>query len=356
MKRTYKNILYTAALLSLIAVALYYSEKASESGRLAVKTISPEYLTISDKLIISGNIYPYKEIDVKSPISGILEQYYVKLGDTVKLGDRVAKIKLLIDPMQMDRARISTNLAKIEFQNYEKIYQRDSLLFAKKVIPEAEIEDSRMHYLLKKETYISSLNQLSLLEKGVIPNSDVSNVIKATSSGVIIDLPLQEGSPIIERSNYTEGTSLALIAETDSFLFKSRLIENDILKLALNKSIYIIPFAYDSMYIEARINKISTKGKVHDGIVKYEFEATFHPGDGLAIYSGFNAVAEVVLQRKDSVLAIPEKCLSFRGDSVFVEVLRNKDFVYSNIKVGISDGQHIEVIKGIDKNDRVRFF
>jgi HlyD family secretion protein len=317
------------------------------------QTVSPLYQTISNKLLISGHIYPFKEIDVKSPISGVLESYYVGLGDTVRLGERLAKVKLLIDPMQLDRARISAGLARIEWENYGKIYRRDSLLFTQGVISEADYEEIQMTFLLKGENYKAALNQLSLLEKGSIPDSDVSNVIKATSAGVVIDLPLQEGSPIIERSNYTEGTSIALVAGMDSFIFKSRLIESDILKLALNKTMYIIPFAYDTTYIEARVNRISTKGKLHEGIIKYEFEASFQ-ANGLSLYSGFNAIAELTLEKKDSVLTIPEKCLSFKGDSVFVEVVRNNAFVLTPVSIGISDGERIEVISGIDKNDRVK--
>jgi HlyD family secretion protein len=340
----------------MLAVAVYYAEKMSDAERLTAETTSPTRKTLYNKLIISGNIYPFKEIDVKSPISGILETYYVTQGDTVKKGDRLAKIKLLIDPMQMDRARINVNIAEIEYHNYERIYHRDSTLFAKQVIAEADYEDTHMHYLLKKENYIASLNQLSLLEQGAIPESDVSNIIRATSAGVIIDLPLQEGSPIIERSNYTEGTSLALIAEMDSLLFKSRLIESDILKLSMGKNIHIILFAYDSIRIEAYIHKISTKGKFHDGLMKYEFEALFKARRDVSVYSGFNAIAELEIERKDSVLTIPDKCLLFRGDSVFVERLNGNRFVHTPIMVGISDGQDIEVVQGIEKTDRIRIF
>jgi HlyD family secretion protein len=171
---------------------------------------------------------------------------------------------------------------------------------------------------------------------------------------VVIDLPLQDGDPILERSNYSEGTTIALIAETDSFIFRSKLIENDILKLKLKDIIYVIPFAYDSLYIEATVSKISTKGKLHDGITKYEFEAHFKIDKKLHLYSGFNATAEVLLGKSEHVLSVPEKYLIFKDDSVFVEVLRGNTFVPVRIFTGISDGENIEVLSGINENDRIK--
>ena len=73
------------------------------------------------------------------------------------------------------------------------------------------------------------------------------------------------------------------------------------------------------------------------------------------IRSGYSANANIVLEKRDSVLAIPEGLLKFEKDSAFVEVesLPQK-FDKRFVKTGISDGINIEILSGITKTDRLK--
>ena len=51
-----------------------------------------------------------KEIEVKSAVPGALEIYYVGIGDQVKKGDKIAKIKILSEPSQIESAK--TNMKR----------------------------------------------------------------------------------------------------------------------------------------------------------------------------------------------------------------------------------------------------
>ena len=62
-----------------------------------------------------------------------------------------------------------------------------------------------------------------------------------------------------------------------------------------------------------------------------------------------------MLEKKDSVLAINESLLQFEGDRVFVEVeSQPQEFTKRYIEVGLSDGIHIEIVKGLSRKDKVK--
>jgi HlyD family secretion protein len=61
---------------------------------------------------------------------------------------------------------------------------------------------------------------LTLLQEGFVKNSDISNMVRATTAGTVIDLPLKEGSSVIERNNFNDGTTIAVVARLDSFILR----------------------------------------------------------------------------------------------------------------------------------------
>lgn len=178
-------------------------------------------------------------------------------------------------------------------------------------------------------------------------------MVIATADGILIDLPLEEGMTVVERNNFRDGTTIALIAQLDSFLFKGKIVEKDVLALNKGMKLSISPTSMDGFKTEAVIRKISPKGYWDQGTMKYDIEAIFTLPDSVMIYFGFNATAEFTLKEKKDVLTLPEACLIFRNDSTFVEVLQENQFKLQLVKTGISDGINVGIISGVDIDDKI---
>ncbi len=341
-------------LILLGTLTIIVSEMHTKKNNLLVKTTVPYITTIKQKQMISGNLYPIKEIEVKSIIPGILETYYVHAGDRIKKGDKIAKIKTLTEPSQIENAKTNLKTSAIVFEKDLLNYERDRKLFDKGVISRSEFEDISKSYKISKEQYEYAKNQLHLLEEGYIPSSNISNVVIATADGILIDLPLEEGTPVIERNNFRDGTTIALIAQLDSFLFKGKIVEKDVLALRNGGKLTILPSSIEGFQTEATIRKITPKGYLDQGIMKYDIDAVFKLPENIRIFSGFNATAEFILKEKENVLVIPESCLIFRNDSIFVEVLTNGEFEEKPIKIGLSNGIEVEILEGIEEHSKIK--
>jgi len=350
----FKQIWIVLLLIAMVVGAVLFSESRSKEQDIMSQVISAQYDTITNKQVISGNIYPVREIEVKSVIPGVLETYYVQIGDNVRQGDRIAKIKILSEPSQIESAKTNLRTAEIAFKKDSLNYGRDKVLFEKQVIAASDFDLSEKTYETSKEQYEYAKNQLHLLTEGFIPASNVSNVVNATADGTIIDLPLEEGAAVAERSMFRDGTNVALIARLDSFLFKGKVVENDALALRKGTTLTVMPTSMNGLKIEARIRKIAPKGYLEQGIMKYDIEAIFSLPDSVHIFSGFNATAEFVLDERRGVLTLPESCLIFNNDSAFVNVLEQGEFKRRYIGTGLSDGIHIEIVSGITEKDRVK--
>ena len=353
-KNGFKHTGIILVMIAVLAGAIFFSENQSKKQEIISHVIHASIDTITKKHVISGNIYPVKEIEVKSVIPGVLETYYVRIGDNVRKGDRIAKIKILSEPSQIENAKMSLNIAEIVFEKDRTNFERDKNLYEKKVISATEFETSEKAWLTSKEQYEYAKNQLHLLTEGFIPSSNVSNVVIATADGTIIDLPLEEGAAVAERSMFRDGTNIALIAKLDSFLFKGKVVENDVLALRKGNILTVMPTSLGDLKIEAKIRKIAPKGYLDLGIMKYDVEAVFELPDSVYVFSGFNATADFILDERYDVLILPESCLIFDNDSAFVNILDNGKFVRKPITTGLSDGINIEIVSGVTENDKIR--
>ena len=353
-KNGFKQVWIILILIMVIIGAIFFSENQSKKQQIISQVINAKRNTITRKQVISGNIFPVKEIEVKSVIPGVLETYYVRTGGNVRKGDKIAKIKTVSEPSQIENAKMNLRTTEIAFEKDRINYERDKSLFEKKIIAASEFEISEKTYLTSKEQHEYAKNQLHLLTEGFIPMSDISNVVIATADGTIIDLPLEEGAMVAERSMFRDGTNVALIAQLDSFLFKGKVVETDALVLRNGTILTVMPTSMNGLKIDATIRKISPKGNLEQGIMKYNIEAIFSLPDSVHIFSGFNATAEFILDERRDVLTLPESCLVFDNDSAFVNLLEHDKFERRHIVTGLSDGINIEVVSGITENDKVK--
>ena len=78
--------------------------------------------------------------------------------------------------------------------------------------------------------------------------------------------------------------------------------------------------------------------------------------DDVFVRSGYSSNAQIILEKKENILALPESALIFEKDSVFVEVQTKDTLVFDKraVKLGLSDGINIEVLEGVTQNEKIK--
>jgi HlyD family secretion protein len=75
----------------------------------------------------------------------------------------------------------------------------------------------------------------------------------------------------------------------------------------------------------------------------------------MTIRANYSANADIVLDRRDDVLAINESLIQFEGDKRYVEVEgAPQKFARREIQTGLSDGIQIEVVSGLEEKDKIK--
>jgi len=246
--------------------------------------------------------------------------------------------------------------AKINLQNASEEFERQKKLYADKLISISEYNKYELAFKLQREAMQSAENNLLLIREGATRKSDlVSNMIRATVDGMILDVPNKEGAFIVESSTFGAGTTVATLADMTDMIFEGMVDEAEVGKIREGMELVLDVGALEGEPFTAELEYISPKGVEDQGTIKFEIRAAVTLSDKLFLRANYSANADIVLEKKESVLAINERDLIFEDEKHFVEVeVAPQTFEKRQIETGLSDGLNIEVISGLSKTDKIK--
>ena len=106
--------------------------------------------------------------------------------------------------------------------------------------------------------------------------------------------------------------------------------------------------------IRGVLSKISLKAKQQESATVFPVEIQLTQTGGTVLRAGYSANADVIIDHRDSVLTIPERVVTFAGDSATVTVrLHNGKTELRTIKTGLSDAINVEVKDGLKEGEQV---
>jgi len=343
--------------LALLVYTFYYLYAKNQEPDFIYETSKASYEDIIKQTVATGSVVPRQEILIKPQVSGIIEKLYVEEGDVIKIGDLIAKIEIIPDEISLSNAQNRLRRAEINFENADLDHKRNEKLFKDEVIAIAEYQDSELSYRNAKQEVDAAQENLQIVREGISSKSGgVGNtMVRSTKAGTVLDVPVEEGNSVIEANNFNDGTTIAIIADLSDMIFVGKVDESEVGKIETGMDILLRIGAIEDEIYEAKLEFISPKGEEESGAIQFEIKAALTLKEGNFVRAGYSANAEIVLERKDSVLAIKESLLQFKNDSVYVEIETDPQvFVKREIELGLSDGIYTEVISELDTIESIK--
>ncbi len=347
--------------LSLIAIlfigtlVFLYKKSQKKPDQFEIKSASVN--SIIKKTVATGTVQPRKEIEIKPQVSGIIEKVYLEAGQMVHKEDVMAQINIIPDMVTLNNAESRLKRAQLNFEDAKIDFDRQTTLFEKKVISKEDYQKANLSYNSSREEVESAENNLELIRKGVTKSSakTTNTLIRSTIDGMVLDVPVKEGFSVIQANNFNAGTTIATVADMNDMIFLGKVDETEVGKIKEGMNIELTIGAIDNEKFNAVLKYIAPKGKIENGAIQFEIKADVLLKKDQFIRSGYSANANIVLDRRDSVLTIPEGLLKFAHDTAYVEIEKSKDaYEKKFVKTGLSDGINIEIVSGITKEDKIK--
>lgn len=374
MKRT-KTVILLLLIVACFATALIYLWKKNQEDPITYLSEMASEQTIVVKTMATGNIVPKEEVLIKSNISGVIEEVYIEAGEYIKSGDLIAKIRVIPNVSSLTSAKnsIATSqtameTAQINLKTQQANYDRQKALFEKGIISANDFESINNTYLQTKQSLeqarinlTSAQQNYDIIKTGT--TSGLGNIaqtlVRATISGMVLDVPVKEGNQVIEANNFNEGTSIASLADVKKMIFEGNVDESEVGKIKEGLPLEITVGAIENKKFDAILDYIAPKGLAENGAIQFEIKGSIKSIDSTFIRAGLSANASIILDKAENVLAIREALVQYDRETKnpFVEVeVGDQKFERKDLELGISDGIFVEVKRGIVKTDKIKIW
>lgn len=345
-------------MLGAFVATFYYLFNKSKSEPVVYSTEQAFTTNIVKKTVATGSVVPRNEIEIKPQLSGIISELYVEAGQEIKTGDLLAKIKVIPNMTNLNNAENRVNRAKISLSNAQQDYDRNKPLLEEGVISPQDFQRINIALANAEEELAAANDNLKIVREGVSAKSGKASntLVRSTISGTVLDVPVEVGNSVIEANNFNAGTTIAFVADMDQMIFEGNVDESEVGKLKLGMDLILTLGAVEGEKIDAVLEYISPKGVEDQGAIQFEIKAAIKNKEGVFIRAGYSANADIVLDKRDSVMVISEALLQFDDKKKpFVEIeTGNQVFEVTPVKIGLSDGLNVEILEGVSMSDKIK--
>lgn len=333
-----KNIRLFILIIFVAALASCNNQPSSESADLAVPVSIENIKLTSIQQFISttGTAKAAAETELTSEIEGdYFLQTNPRTGRKFKLGDRVEKGQVIVkfeneeyeNGLSLESRRLNLEISEQEHEKQQSLYEKGGVTLR-------ELRNSEVSKIDAQYSYESAQIQKAKMQ------------VVAPFSGVIVDLPYYT-----EGVRVNAGESMVKLMDYSQMYIDINLPEKNISEIKTGQKVLVTNYTLTEDTLVGQVTElspaISTETRTFAGKLNIS-------NPDLKFRPGMFVKANIITAQKDSTVVIPRDVImsGSRGKYVFV-VGRNSAADDRTITTGISNQDEIEVVEGLNPNDRL---
>jgi len=332
MNRRVLTILGITLILIIFSIIKLKSNKQKVDSKLyihdtttaiLVEVNKPTFHSFENSFSFLGTFDPFRMNTIGSDGAGKIIKLGFQEGDKISAGQFLAKIDDEMLTIQLENAEIN-----VEGQRNDDT--RNSNLIKDNVISGVQSEKTKLA-LKSAQTQVKQI-------KKQLKNATIS----APFSGVVTKKMIDLGSVV------NVGTPILELTDISSLKLNISVPERDILKFKVGQTVNVQADVYANKKFSGRVSNITVKA---DASHNFKVEITIANSNETPLMAGM--YGSVLLQNSKTVnaLSIPRKALLGSSKEPQVFVVKNGKAKRVSFTAGTSDGEFIEIIDGISKND-----
>ncbi len=354
--------------------------------------------TLVVSISASGTISSANSIDVTTKAGGTVTQVYVKDGDTVTKGQKLAEIdlddeakerqaaswvsylnalegvktaeaeKITADiGMWEERQAIFDAIDDIDYKNNNSINPDtgEEYTDSEKMIIDKTLEEAQKTFAALELKYKNADADISYAKTKIASalNSyqQLSSTITAPSSGKLNNFSLSPGVYIQSSSTTSSETGAVTISSQKIGVIKNpegrlqatiNLSEMDVIKVKPSQKSTLTIDAYPDKTFTGSVLSVDTSGKVSSGVTMYTVIILLN-STTVDIYPNMAVNANIILDSKSDILLVPVNAVQSQNEQATVRVMQNGQVEEIMVEIGLSSDTQTEIISGITEGDEI---
>ncbi|MCK6640612.1 MAG: efflux RND transporter periplasmic adaptor subunit [Bacteroidia bacterium] len=338
------------------------------------ETASPEKRDITQAVYASGKLFPKNDYKVSARLPGYVEEIFVNVGDTVKAGQPLLRIRSEINTINVEAAKNQFALAsrnasengpvlsalKQDMMALQSKYELDSVnfrryenLLAQKSTSQMQydqakvlLDNSRAAYRRSQMNYTSTKDRLRTESENARLQLDAQNsnlgdyTIAAAVNGKVYDIVPNIGDLVNSQMVLVE------IGSANEFEVELSIDETDVSFVQTGQNVIYEIDAFKDVELKGTVQEIYPR--ISAGNKTARVTATIELKPEMNIYSGMSVESNIIVSQKKNALVIPREYIK---PGNLVKVKGKEEPV--KITSGVSDLEFVEVLSGITESDQL---
>ena len=345
-----KTIILLGILIAAIVVAarqgwIPLPRSASEEVEDPTATATKE--NVESRLLLSGEITPAFQVDVKSEVSGKVKKIHVVPGQLVEKGDELVTIDDY--ELQTDRASAKTEIegANLSVEKNRGNYERARALFEQKLISKEVFSNLESDYKISQNTLAKAQSKLQSVEDRLSKTR-----ILSPGTGTILDVMVNEGQVVVGAASVNSGTVLLRFADLSRLLINAHVNQMDASQLRVGQQMSIRFSDSEEDKTNAQIEFIAPIATVKNNIKGFEVQALLEKSDD-RLKPGMSVSMEVPLGHADQVVTVPVAAIFKEKDQNVVYVRKGAAVQRRVVAVGLTDMSRAEIKSGVEEGEEI---
>jgi HlyD family secretion protein len=381
-----------------------------------VETSKAELRTITQVVSSSGRIQPEVEVIIRPDVSGEIIELNVKEGDFVRQGELLLRIRpdiyqaridelnagLLMQMSRLEQARSGKLQAEVE-------YSKQSQLFERNLISDLQYQQSKNNYQAQVANFKAAEYQIESAKAQLRRAQEEleQTVIRAPKNGTISRLSVERGERVLGNAQ-TAGTEMMRIARLEQMEVIVDVNENDIVNVSVGDTTRIEVDAYPNRGFDGIVTEIANSADITgsgmaEQVTNYKVKIRIttphnlqHTGreiiqeaaeEGIVaeltpnFRPGMSAIVDIETNTAWNVVSVPIQGVTVRdfsrdrnsAESDTLQQARTttdrranrEDFrrvvfvvndgvvIRREVKTGISDNSHIQILHGLSDGEEI---
>jgi len=308
----------------------------------------------------TGVVAPERSIVVKSPISGVVEQLYVREGAEVKTGQVLARIKPdIAQANSLAQLRSEIAKARIARDNARRDYDRAQQLSGIGGITQADLDIKRVNYEQAENQWRTAEDQLQLVQRSGVTAGDSTGPsvqwarITAPAAGVIIGRGVEQGETVVGgTSAFGGGTELFTMADLSTLLVKAAINEVDIGKVKRGDLVALTVDAFPGDTAQGVVRLVPPAARLQERVRVFDVEIEV-TGGARVLRPGMTANVRISGPVRTETLRVPVEAVLLKEGKPVVYKLSGSGPQPVPVTLGLSDLSYVEVLSGLAAGDSI---
>ena len=325
-----------------------FTAKETAAPAMSATTALVEKHDIESAVLVSGDVQPASQLDVKPEVGGRILKLNVIPGVQVKAGEVLLQIDDRDILTEQDSAVTEIEGMKLSQDKAQKNYERAKDLFAQKLLSKEAFDNLESEFLIAQ-------NALARAErkKQIVEDKLSKTKVIAPGNGTVLTVPVVEGQVVIPAASVNNGTTLMTIANLSRLLVETHVNQADVGKLALKQDVKLSAESIKDEEMDAEIFFIAPVATLKNNVKGFTVQALIDKPSA-RLRPGMTVQMNIPVARAADVVAVPVGAV-FRGDgnSRVVYVLAGEKTEKRVVKIGVSNTEHAQILQGVSEGEKI---